>query len=83
MLRHVLCCNYHRNDDINHADDISVIEEKLHPFKVDQSFSSENGIITLDPDVYRLISVTRANELSDLGFDVEEISKRKLQYIKI
>jgi hypothetical protein len=80
---HDLKTAYHKpiKNHHSHADDISVIEEKLHPFKVDQSFSSQNGIITLNPDVYRLISVTRDNDLSDLGFDVEEISKRKLQYI--
>tara|TARA_R100000005_G_C4982111_1_gene191610 strand:+ start:687 stop:1409 length:723 start_codon:yes stop_codon:yes gene_type:complete len=80
---HDLKTSYHKpiKNHHSHADDISIIEEKLHPFKEQQTLENTSGTITLAVDVYRLICVTRENDLSSLGFDVEEISKRKLQYV--
>lgn len=59
---------------MDYADELEMIEEKLHPFHVDYSVTSDDGNITLTT-MYKLISITRA------GKRMTQVNKNEIDYI--
>ena len=61
-------------NDADYADVIEMLEEKLHPFHVDYSVSSDDGSITLT-SMYKLVSITRE------GKRMTQVNKNEIDYI--
>ena len=59
---------------VDHADALEMLEEKLHPFHVDYSVTSDDANLTLT-SMYRLISITRE------GKRMTQVNKNEIDYI--
>ena len=61
-------------NQLNHADTVEMIEEKLHPFHYDSNASTANSSLTLPNDQYLLIDITRA------GNKMTQVNKSEISY---
>jgi len=62
------------NDQKLYADEVEMLEEKLHPFHIDTTVNVTGASLSL-PSVYRIISITRAN-----GTRVTPLNKSQITY---
>ena len=58
----------------DHADELEMLEEKLHPFHIDYTATSDDGSLTLT-SMYRLLSITRE------GKRMTQVNKNEIDYI--
>tara|TARA_R100000388_G_scaffold9139_1_gene8140 strand:+ start:219 stop:962 length:744 start_codon:yes stop_codon:yes gene_type:complete len=61
-------------NQMNYADEVEMLEEKLHPFHVDQTVSTSNATLTLPTTINKLISITRGNN------EVTQVNKTQIAY---
>jgi hypothetical protein len=59
---------------VDYADELEMIEEKLHPFHVDESVYTDNSSLTLPTNTHKIISITRD------GNQVTQINKHEVAY---
>ena len=64
-------------NQMNYADELEMLEEKLHPFHVDTTIKINDASLTLPLDVQKIISITRAN-----GTKVTPVNKSEICYIE-
>jgi hypothetical protein len=61
---------------MDYADELEIIEEKLHPFHVDEAvnYDTTNNYLTLPTDTHKIISITRG------GNQVTQVNKTQIAY---
>ena len=64
-------------NQMSYADELEMLEEKLHPFHVDTTFKINDASLTLPSNIQKIISITRAN-----GTKVTQINKSEICYIE-
>ena len=57
-----------------YADNIEMLEEKLHPFHIDTTVQTSTASLTLPTDIYKIIGITRA------GNKVTQMNKSQAAY---
>jgi len=58
----------------DYADELEMIEEKLHPFHVDETVSTATATLTLPTNIYKIINITRN------GNEVTQVNKHQVAY---
>ncbi len=58
----------------DYADELEMIEEKLHPFHVDETISTATSTLTLPTNTHKIISITRN------GNEVTQLNKHQIAY---
>tara|TARA_R100000773_G_C4191327_1_gene97141 strand:- start:123 stop:854 length:732 start_codon:yes stop_codon:yes gene_type:complete len=61
-------------NQMNYADEVEMLEEKLHPFHVDESVNTATASLTLPTNTHKLIGITRN------GNKVTQINKSQVAY---
>ena len=61
-------------NQMNYADEVEMLEEKLHPFNVDESVNTATANLTLPTNTHKLIGITRN------GNKVTQINKSQVAY---
>jgi len=61
-------------NQMNYADEVEMLEEKLHPFHVDQTVNASTASLTLPTTINKLISITRS------GNEVTQVNKTQIAY---
>ena len=59
---------------MNYADELEMLEEKLHPFHVDTTVSTNSASLTLPTDIQKIIDITRS------GNKVTPVNKSEIGY---
>jgi hypothetical protein len=62
------------NDQMFYADEVEMLEEKLHPFHIDTTVPVEAGTLAL-PAAHKIISITRAH-----GTQLSQVNKTQIAY---
>ena len=57
-----------------YADNIEMLEEKLHPFHIDTTVQTSTASLTLPTDIYKIIGISRA------GKKVTQVNKSQISY---
>jgi hypothetical protein len=63
------------SDQMLYADEVEMLEEKLHPFHTDDSSDVAGSELVFTTTPYKIISITRAN-----GTKVTQLNKSQVQY---
>ena len=63
-------------NQMDYADEVEMIEEKLHPFHVDSNSITSTATLALPSNVYKLIGITRG------GNQVTQVNKSQIAYIE-
>ena len=58
----------------DYADELEMIEEKLHPFHVDETVTTATATLTLPTNIYKIINITRN------GNEVTQVNKHQVAY---
>ena len=61
-------------NQMGYADEVEMLEEKLHPFHVDESVNTATASLTLPTNTYKLIGITRN------GSKVTQLNKSQVAY---
>ena len=61
-------------NQMTYADDVEMLEEKLHPFHVDETVSTASSSLTLPSNTNKIINITRN------GNEVTQINKSQVAY---
>ena len=61
-------------NQMKHADEVEMLEEKLHPFHVDEAANTTTASLTLPTNTHKIISITRN------GNEVTQINKNQITY---
>jgi len=61
-------------NQMNYADEVEMLEEKLHPFHVDESVNTATASLTLPTNTHKLIGITRN------GNKVTQVNKSQVAY---
>ena len=59
---------------MDYADELEMLEEKLHPFHVDTTVSTNSASLTLPTDIQKIINITRS------GNKVTQVNKSEVSY---
>tara|TARA_R100000353_G_scaffold71705_1_gene54970 strand:+ start:1041 stop:1772 length:732 start_codon:yes stop_codon:yes gene_type:complete len=62
------------SDQMLYADEVEMLEEKLHPFHVDTTVNVTASTLTL-PEIHKIISITRAN-----GTQLSQVNKTQITF---
>jgi len=62
-------------NQMDYADELEMVEEKLHPFHVDEMANTSTASLTLPSSTHKIISVTRS------GNKVTQVNKNEIAYI--
>ena len=58
----------------DYADELEMIEEKLHPFHVDETATTASATLTLPTNIHKIINITRN------GNEVTQVNKHQVAY---
>tara|TARA_R100000781_G_scaffold47616_1_gene31985 strand:+ start:1349 stop:2080 length:732 start_codon:yes stop_codon:yes gene_type:complete len=61
-------------NQMDYADEVEMLEEKLHPFHVDETVNTGTSELTLPTDTHKIINVTRD------GNQVTQVNKNQIAY---
>ncbi len=61
-------------NQMDYADELEMVEEKLHPFHVDETVTTDSATLTLPTDMYKIINITRS------GNQITQINKSEIAY---
>ena len=61
-------------NQMNYADELEMLEEKLHPFHVDTTVSTNSASLTLPTNIQKIIDITRS------GNKVTQVNKSEIGY---
>ena len=61
-------------NQMDYADELEMLEEKLHPFHVDTTVSTNSASLTLPTDIQKIINITRS------GNKVTQVNKSEVSY---
>ena len=61
-------------NQIDYADEVEMLEEKLHAFHVDESVITGTSTLTLPTDTYKIINITRN------GNQITQVNKNQIAY---
>tara|TARA_Y100001963_G_scaffold48776_1_gene68557 strand:+ start:210 stop:941 length:732 start_codon:yes stop_codon:yes gene_type:complete len=59
---------------IDYADELEMIEEKLHPFHVDETVNTGSSTLALPTNIHKIINITRD------GNEVTQVNKHEIAY---
>ena len=62
-------------NQMDYADELEMVEEKLHPFHVDEMANTSTASLTLPSSTHKIISITRS------GNKVTQVNKNEIAYI--
>ena len=61
-------------NQLDYADEMEMLEEKLHPFFVDQDVYTNTANLTMPTDMYKIITITRG------GNQITQLNKSQIAY---
>ncbi len=61
-------------NQLKYSDEVELVEEKLHPFHVDEDAVTSTASLTLPADTFKVISITRS------GNEVTQLNKNQILY---